>query len=235
MIKVATTLLCFFSALAVSAAQPMFYRYPKVNFGAKGGFAATSMIMHDIHIDGHHIDDFQMRSQVGYFMSMFTRLNINKLYLQTEITLNNSRSSVSFDRNNWNINSIETDLSTFSTEWINIEVPLLIGYNFVREGPYKMSAFAGPKLKIPIMEYSKATFANFPHTNLTENVYPYVIDLTIGLGCTIGRVIFDFSYDLGLVNISKGINFDTSNNDPATAVVLDRHTGVLAFSLGVFF
>ncbi|HZK03641.1 MAG TPA: porin family protein [Bacteroidaceae bacterium] len=231
--KIATIIIYLFSILTLSAVKPTFYRYPRINFGIKGGFAATSMIMNKLCVDGHQIDNFQVTSQVGYFASMFTRMNIEKFYLQTELTLNNSRSSVSFDKNSWDINSTEIDLSSFSTSWKSAEIPLLLGYNFIREGPYKMSAFIGPKLKIPIKKEYKIIFSNFSQLDLSEDLRPYVIDLTVGLGCTIGRVIFDFIYDFGLINISKGVNYN--NNDPAKVVVLDRHTGVLAFSFGVFF
>ena len=103
----------------------------------------------------------------------------------------------------------------------------------MKEGPYGMSFYLGPKAKFVHTDYSKHTFDNFPYKHIKESIYPINFSIMFGVGINISRVFFDFSLEYGLHNISQGIEATDNNNDINTgSIVFDRRKNVLSFSIG---
>lgn len=227
------TLLSLSDAVSKSILEPE--STSKVNIGFKGGFASTGLLMTDLYVQGHQIYEYESNSQVGYYMSLVTRMTMKRFYLQTEIMPSHIRSAIEFDKNSWDPEATTTDMASFKMNGYYMEIPLLIGYNIIDDEPYSMSLFAGPKITIPFTNTYSTTFVGFGQEGLCEEPSSYYFSWIIGVGYKIGRAFFNFNYNIGLNNISESINYETAPTDPNSIVSMDRHTGVFSFALGVFF
>lgn len=200
-----------------------------INYGVKGGFSSTVYDVNELTVSSMPINDYMAKSEISLFYTAFARVNIKRHYLQTEASYNISNYSIDFNCDIWNHMADSQEKSTFSTKIIGIEVPLYYGYHILKEGPYGLSVYAGPKAKFILTNRSKHTFENFPYNDITEHIYPINFSLMAGLGINISRVFFDFSFEAGLHNISKGFTTDNDNPDD---LIFDRRKNVLSFSIG---
>jgi hypothetical protein len=56
----------------------------------------------------------------------------------------------------------------------------------------------------------------------------------VGLGVSINRMFFDFSFEYGLHNISQGIkSIDNDETSHTQGIIFDRRKNVLSFSFGL--
>ena len=227
-----------------------------VNFGAKGGFTASLFLVSDLSINGQRIDQIQNNYKIGYFASMFMRINFDRHFLQPELSYTINRCNITFDK------PLPTDISgdipadtptdppatapsdpgSITSSIHSVEFPVIYGYNLIKEGPYSLAVFAGPKLRFIWDKKSKVTFENFNMDNIHEELYPFNVSLTLGVAVTISRIFFDFRYDIGLHNISRKITYDMPDlqpspgeNRPDREIRFTRKDNVLSFSFGVFF
>lgn len=207
-----------------------------INYGVKGGFSSTIYEVHDLVVDGQPISDYMTKSEISSFYTAFARVNIKRHYLQTEISYNISNYSIDFSSDQWNSSAQPHDKSTISTKIIGLEVPLYYGYHILKEGPYGLSLYIGPKAKFILTDYSNHTFNNFPYTHIEENIQPINFSLMAGLGINISRVFFDFSFEYGLHNISNGFTtIDIEENISSDKLIFNRRKNVLSFSIGFMF
>lgn len=206
-----------------------------VSYGFKVGFDATSLYMDEITIDNHTIERYNRDSQVGINLTLFTRFNFSKFYVQTGAIGNFSRSAISFDRNSWDPELTEENPAAFSMEGYCVDIPLQIGYYIVRDGEYSMALFCGPRIRFPIKQTYKTSFVNFGHTDIVEQTANFITTLSAGLNCSIGRTFFDIEYDWGVTNISDNITFTALENVSEPVIKLDRRHGTFSFSVGIFF
>lgn len=207
-----------------------------INYGAKAGFSSTLYEVSDLIIAGSPINDYMAKSEISSFYTAFARLNIDKHYLQTELTYNISNYTLEFASEQWNSSALPYDKSAVTTKIIGFEIPLYYGYHILKEGPYGMSFFVGPKAKFILTSYSRHWFENFPYEYITENVTPFNFSLMIGFGVNIARVFFDFSFEYGLHNISNGFTtIDLDGNESKHGLIFNRRKNVLSFSFGFMF
>ncbi len=216
-----------------------------VNFGVKGGFTASLFLVSDLSINGTHVEQVQNNYKIGYFASMFMRINFDRHFLQPEVSYTINRCNITFDKplpvdNVSESTTLEQGSITSSIH--SIEIPVIYGYNIIKDGPCSLAVFGGPKLRYIWDKKSKVTFENFNMDNIHEELYPFNANLTIGVAVTISRIFFDFRYDIGLHNISKKITYDmpdmqplTGENIPDSEIRFNRRDNVLSFSFGVFF
>lgn len=210
----------------------------KVNFGIKAGFNSSMFLVSDFKIKDVTIDEIQNNYQIGYFGALFMRINKKKHFLQPEVSYNISKCEIAFDKLGSQHPDIEPDLASVSTTIHSIDFPLLYGYNIVKEGPYEMSLFAGPKLRYIWSKQNNIKFENFDQKDISEQLYPFNVNVVVGLAVSISRIFFDFRYEQGLNNISKSVTYGSVNSDGTTGesnIVLKRRDNVLSFSLGVIF
>ncbi len=211
----------------------------KVNFGIKAGFNSSMFLVSDFRIRDVTIDDIQNNYEIGYFASFFMRINMKRHFLQPEVSYNINRCEIEFDKLGSQHPDIEPNYATVRSTIHSIDFPILYGYNVVKEGPFGMSIFAGPKLRYIWGKQKDITFVNFDQNGIHERLYPFNASAVIGVGVNISRIFFDFRYDLGLFNISKSVTYDHSM--PDSGVILrenmkfDRRDYTLSFSLGVLF
>ena len=206
-----------------------------ISYGFKIGFDATSLYMDNIVIDNHTIDRYNRDSQVGVNLTLFTRFNFSKCYFQTGAVGNFSRAAITFDKNSWDSESTEENPAAFSMEGYCIDIPFQFGYNVIKDREYCMALFCGPRIRIPIQNTYNTKFVNFGQENIVEIPYNFITTLSFGLNCSIDRTFFDIEYDLGINNISKRIDYDTTPQDNGGSVTLDRRHGTFSFSIGMIF
>ena len=215
-----------------------------VNFGFKGGFTASLFLVSDFSINGERIDEVQNNYKIGYFASFFMRINFERHFLQPEISYTINRCNITFMRPP--IENMEEDVPpqeagiTYSIH--SIDIPVIYGYHIIKEGPYGLAIFMGPKFRYIWDKKSEVTFENFNLDNIHEELYPLNLNLTVGVSVNISRIFFDFRYDIGLHNISKKITYTLPEATPPTGeglpdreIRFHRRDNVLSFSLGVFF
>ncbi len=207
-----------------------------INYGVKGGFSSTIYEVNELSVAGSPINEFIAKSEISSFYTAFARINIKRHYLQTEVSYNISNYSIEFSRDQWDDTAQPHDRSIIGTKIIGLEVPFYYGYHILKEGPYGLSFYIGPKAKFVLTNYSRHTFENSPYKELEESIYPINFSLMTGLGVNISRIFFDFSFEYGLHNISKEFNtIDTENNFSTNSLIFNRRKNVLSFSIGFMF
>ena len=210
------------------------------NWGAKVGFTASLSLVQDFSIGDAVVDQVQNNYKVGYFASLFMRINFDRHFLQPEISYNVNQCGISFNKPSSQGNDlIQPPLpqtASIETRIHSIDIPIIYGYNFIKEAPYAMSVFGGPKIRYIWRHKSDVTFENFDQEGLSEELHPFNLGFTLGVAVTISRIFFDFRYDIGLLNMSKGVRQapSTDGTDPVP-IHYRRRDNVLSFSFGVFF
>lgn len=231
--RVAVTLVLCFCCTLIFAQQK---EIVSINYGIKGGFSSTIYEVNELMVVGRPINEFIAKSEISSFYTAFARINIKRHYLQTEISYNISNYSIEFNKDQWDPSTQSYEKSIISTKILGLEVPLYYGYHILKEGPYGLSFYIGPKAKFVLTDYSKHTFENSPYKELAESIYPINFSLMTGLGINISRIFFDFSFEYGLHNISKGFStVDTDNNFSTNSLIFNRRKNVLSFSIGFMF
>lgn len=213
-----------------------------VNFGVKGGFTSSLFLVSNLTIDGVHIKEVQNNYKIGYFSSIFMRINFDRHFLQPEISYNINRCNIAFNRTETSTDQIPNE-SSITSSIHSIDIPVIYGYNIIKQGPYSLAIFGGPKLRYIWNKKSKVTFENFSQQGIHEKLLPLNASLTLGVAVTISRIFFDFRYDIGLHNISREVTYDQPDADSESLTTTDtsneirfhRRDNVLSFSLGVFF
>lgn len=228
------------SVIENSAAQNSDYGTDNktIDFGIKAGFNSTMLIVSDFQINNVRIEELQNNYKLGYFGTMFLRINMKKHYLQPEISYNVSKGEITFDKLGSQHPAIEPDYASIQSTLHSIDIPLLYGYNLVKQAPYSMSIFGGPKLRYIWEKKNQITFENFDQKGINEQLYPISASVVAGISVSISNVFFDFRYEQGIHNISKSITYDNINIDNSTGqsqITLKRREQVLSFSLGIIF
>ncbi len=208
-----------------------------VNFGVKGGFTSSLFIISDFLVNGVPIEEVQNNYKIGYFGSAFMRINFERHFLQPEISYTINRCNITFRKplpEDAPIGSIPSE-AMITSSIHSIDIPVIYGYNFIKEGPYMLSVFGGPKLRYIMNKQSDIDFENFDQQNIQEYLQPLNVSFTIGVAVTVSRIFFDFRYDLGLHNMSKRITYEVSPDaiGDSYEIHFNRRDNVLSFSLGI--
>lgn len=217
--------LCAEDTESVSKGTPV-----SVNFGVKAGFTAALSLISDFTIEGMPIDQVQNNYKVGYFSSVFMRINFGNHFLQPEVSYNVNKCDISFSKpvsEDVPVGTGRSERASILSQIHSLDIPVLYGYNFIKQGPYSMALFGGPKIRLLWRNKSDITFRNFDQTHLTEELQPMSVSFTMGVAVTISPIFFDFRYDIGLLNLTKQLS--------GSEVYYERRDNVLSFSLGIFF
>lgn len=200
--------------------------------GLKVGFHAANYNSTVFEIDGYKYNDRRIGSnRIGYSVTPFMRLSKNRSYLQVETTF--SISSHNFDFTETMPGDIETTPKNaeYKLRTYCLQIPILYGYNFVQNNLYGMSVFTGPKTKIIFTSLTDKEFNNFAIEDLYEDIKPVTYYWQIGLGIKIANVFFDFTYDIGLNNTTRGIISESMGK----RYKAKRSDSILGFSVGIIF
>lgn len=209
-----------------------------INIGIKGGFNSSMYFVDKFKIMDVTIEEIQNNYKIGYFASVYMRVNINKHFFQPELHYTISKSEIMFDKRGSQSPEVQPDYATIDATIHSIGFPVLYGYNFVKRPPYAMCFFVGPKPMYVWKQKSKLSFSNFDQTGIEEKLFPINVSAVVGVGVTISNIFFDFSYEMGLHNISKSVRYDNMSpegEEQISNVTFNRRNNILSFSLGVIF
>jgi len=225
---------CFSTFAQIKRVNP---REHKVNFGIKGGFNSSMYFVDEFKIQDVTIDEIQNNYKVGYFGAMFIRINIKRHFIQPELHYTLSKCEIEFDKRGSQHPAIKPDYAFINATIRTVELPLLYGYNFVKAYPYGMYFFVGPKVKYVWTQKSKLEFNNFDRSGISEDLYPVNLSAVAGIGVTISNIFFDFSYEIGLHNISRSVIYESpgGSKESTSDMTIKRRNNILNFSLGVIF
>jgi hypothetical protein len=208
----------------------------RVNFGIKGGFTSSLFLVSDLVLNGTVIDEVQNNYKIGYFGSVFMRINFERHFLQPEISYNINRCNITFEKPA--AEDAPLEMASITSEIHSVDIPVIYGYNVIKEGPYSLAVFGGPKFRYIWNKKSEVTFENFDQQGIKERLRPLNLSFTLGVAVTISRIFFDFRYDIGVHNISRKVTYDdgvVEGDPPADEIRFHRRDNVLSFSFGVFF
>lgn len=209
----------------------------KINYGIKGGFTSTLFLASRFEYNGIKIDEIQNNYKIGYFASAFMRINIRNAFIQPEISYNVDKCDILFHTPDMN-GGTQSVHSTIKSSIHSIDIPITLGYNIIKKGPYGLSIYAGPKMRCILDKNSKVDFDLNGETNLHEELQPVTLNLTTGVSVNISRIIFEFQYDIGLHNISKSVNYEKTNTlrgEDSNTISFNRRDNVLSFAVGLYF
>ncbi len=210
----------------------------KVNFGIKAGFNSSMFLISSFRIKDVTISDFQNNYKIGYLASTFVRFNIDKHFIQPEISYNVNKCEIVFDKLGAQHPDLDPDYAAINSKICSIDIPLLYGYNVIKQDHYGLSLFVGPKLYCIWNSLSQINFENFDQRGIYEELYPFNVSVVVGVGVNISRIFFDFRYEQGLHNISRKVTYDNINTDGSIGIsnmILHRREQVLSFSFGFLF
>ncbi|MCL1943672.1 MAG: PorT family protein [Candidatus Azobacteroides sp.] len=205
----------------------------RIDWGLKGGFNSGICLINDFSMDGKEIKHPENIYKVGLTGSLFMRVNLNKMYLQTEAGYYYTRGSLEFNFTDESENNNTVDLSW---EFNSMGIPVLFGYHIIKVPPYGFNLYAGPKISKIIV--AKKVF------NVDHNTYPLNYDfkphypsLVCGFGVSISKLFFDFRYEFGLKNYLNGITYTSSSGseNPFGEMIMKGRMNAMSFSGGFIF
>ena len=237
-------LICSVCLLLCSTLEAQRFRrfeYRPFNWGGTVGFNATFPIINTLSVDEVKAENIRLQYKVGYIASVFCRVNIERFFIQPSFSINQTEGEIHFtipqtantDAANYESNFLPTDMLTLKTR--SLEVPILIGYYIVKEGPYGLSLMAGPTFKYNYdVSYTSEISSGF-HEFESDNT-PYGVGLMTSVSVSIWRLFLDFSYEFGINHIESDFK-DKYNQDPITAgkLSIDKRTNRMGFALGFVF
>ena len=208
----------------------------KFNFGAKVGFNATLPVVNSLRVLDFEANQFQTSYQVGYLAAIFFRFNIQRFYIQPSPSWHYGRSHLHFTITLPEIDGaadppIKGNLRMHTQ---SLELPVLLGYHLVKQGPYGLSLMVGPKVKYNYkLDYNMAI--DDREIRFVNDDTPFGVNIVSGMGVSIGRLFFDFVYEFGLNQTEA--NFKQLNASPESSfeIQLNKRTNVMSMSIGMLF
>ncbi len=207
------------------------------NYGAKLGINASFPVIHELSINDVDAENMLIDYQVGWEATLFCRFNLNRFFLQPNVTWSKTSAQMRFlipDQPEQVDLSGQTN-TILRIDTRNLYIPVLLGYNLVRQDPYGLSLMAGPKFryryKADLSYEDEVTVDEF-----SSNNSPFGISITTAIGVNIGRLFFDFMYDFGLNQSESEIRtFDANIPNASRSIRLDRRVNEMSISLGFLF
>ena len=202
----------------------------KFNYGIKAGFQAVTYNHNEFGIEGYKFNESTIQSdKIGYTVNPFVRITRKRFYFQAESAFGITRHSFDFAPTEPQVlgnSTAEYRLTTYC-----LQVPLLLGYNFIDQGDYGMSVFTGPRTKFLFTSKSDQNFHDFKYEQLEETLTTPVYYWELGLGVRIYNVFFDITHDWGFIENKTVITDKESGKE----FLIERSDNILSFTVGVIF
>ena len=209
-----------------------------VNFGFKGGFTSSLFLVSQFSVNGVPIDEVQNNYKIGYFGSLFMRINFDRHFLQPEISYNINRCNITFEKPlpEDAASGARLEEASMTSSIHSIDIPVIYGYNFIKEGPYSLAVFGGPKVRYIWDRKSDIDFENFDQVNIRERLRPLNLSFTVGVSVTISRAHGNQNELIDGPTDGGGQAHDEDNRQPHAGGSLDlfgnTHEGADAQELG---
>jgi hypothetical protein len=220
-------LICIVGCLAANNMQA---QSPYFNWGVRLGLNATSITDYEvlqannIPVNGSYIN------KNGYLLTVFTRFNVKRVFMQPELGWNMYRRTCLFSL------PIEGSDSNYPPVNLNIHskalnANFLTGYNIVSDYPFFFSVFAG----ISFIGTYQTDFLiepeqSFPKSDLFMN-YTGIL----GLSINIARVYFDLRYEMGIPDADLNLAHIPGFPERFQNVTIKKREAILSFSFGIMF
>lgn len=209
------------------------------NWGARVGFNATFPIINSLAVNGIEAENVHLQYKVGFLAAVFCRINIERMFLQPSLAWHRAEGEILFTVPGLvgavTNTSPQATVDRLFMRAESLELPIMVGYNLVKQGPYGLSLMVGPNLKY---NYKVSYTSNFDNTEqeLENNKNPFGINISAGVGVSIWRLFFDFIYEFGLNHTESDFKdrisqIPANNND----ITINKRTNVMSFSLGFLF
>lgn len=206
------------------------------NFGAKVGVNAAFPIVNSLTIDGTEAEDVSLQYRVGCQASLFCRVNISRFFIQPDLTWSHKAGDILFSlpetASTLSANVPETDRLQIETS--SLEMPVMIGYYLVKEGPYALSLMVGPKVKYNYRSHY-TTYLSEVADEYVNDGSPLGLGISTGVGVSIWRLFFEFAYGFGLNRVESDFRDHSSLTPTERSISIDKRTNMMNFSLGVLF
>lgn len=211
------------------------------NFGAKVGFNATFPVINSLSINGKEAENIDIEYKVGYLAALFCRINIERFFFQPSLSWHRSEGNIRFSipqdlqDTNGSFNNAPATSDLLMMKTSSLEVPIMVGYNLVKKGPYGLSLMVGPKLKYNY-KIAYTVESSTTHVEYVNDNTPFGVNIATGVGVSIGRLFFDFAYEFGLNQVES--DFEKTNNSVPEInydINIDKRTNIMSISLGVLF
>lgn len=236
--KICLLLLLSFSVLAAGAQNFIHIEDKAFNFGAKVGFNSTFPIVNSLTIDDVEAENIRLQYKVGYQASIFCRINIDRFFLQPDLSLNRTEGDILFSLPKEAIADAEMNgiggNDQLKLKNSSLALPVMIGYYVVKEGPYALSVMVGPKFKYNYKVRYTTHFSDVTNEYINDST-PFGIGVATGLGVSIARLFFEFTYEFGINQIESDFKDKSSLQPVERTISIDKRTNMLNFSLGFLF
>lgn len=239
--KCCLILLLSFSCVFIYAQKFISIDDKAFNWGGKVGFNSTFPIINSLEIEDVKATDIRVQYKVGYLGALFCRVNINKFFVQPSVSWRYSEGDIRFNIPQEVNNSLTAGQASphipgnqLKYKTATLELPVMIGYYLVKEGPYALSMMVGPNIKYNYKTRYTTNFSDSPREYSSDST-PYGINIATGLGVSIWRLFFDFTYEFGLNHIESDFKEIKTHLPPEGNMTINKRTNVMSFSLGFLF
>jgi hypothetical protein len=206
----------------------------RFNFGISVSANAPFVHERKMYVDWEEVNKPDDETNVAGSVSIFGRVNFKKHYLQLEAGNSFIRDVVTLDIKDFGY-STNQNIKTKNLA-ITFDLPLIYGYNFIKQDKYELSLFAGPKMRYTYLNREKIENPQDITFNIKEDVHPLTACCVVGIGAKISRVMFDFRYEFGITVHNKPGTYSLYENGALISegtFYAKRSINLLSFSLGV--
>ena len=206
----------------------------RFNFGISVSANAPFVHERKMFVNWEEVNKPDDETNVAGSVSVFARANFKKHYLQLEAGNSFIRDVVTLDIKDFGHFSHQAiKTKNFA---ITFDLPLIYGYNFIKQDKYELSLFAGPKMRYTYHNREKVENPQDITFNIKEDVHPFTACCLVGFGAKISRVMFDFRYEFGITVHNKPGTYSLYENGVLISegtFYAKRSINLLSFSLGV--
>ena len=175
-LALSSLLLCISCTIETKAQQT-----PAFHIGVKGGANFTKTSTESSSLEGKY--------GFGYQAGVMTRMDIGKLYVQGEALFNKRKTTYE-----------SQDGSSSKLSWNAIDIPVVVGYKFIKTDDFNVRIFAGGVYSYAFnnnVSTSQALLEGFKKFDKSN------IGVTGGLGLDYKNFTVDLRYETSLSSISK--------------------------------
>lgn len=175
-LALSSLLLCISCTIDIKAQQT-----PAFHIGIKGGTNFTKTSTESSSLEGKY--------GFGYQAGVMTRVDLGSLYVQGEALFNKRKTSFE-----------SQDGSSSKLSWNAIDIPVMVGYKFIKTDDFNVRVFAGGVYSyafnnnLSTCQALQEGFKKFDKSN---------IGVTGGVGLDYKNFTVDLRYETGLTSISK--------------------------------
>ncbi|QZT37798.1 PorT family protein [Halosquirtibacter xylanolyticus] len=199
----------FLIVLLLSVSLGAFAQVLPFDIGLKAGWNSSKVTTDNFSTD---ISDYSPSNNSGYLIGFYSRIHMKKFFIQPELYFQSKKGETTLDLSDGSKVDYEVDFKT-------INVPILIGYRFLKFPMFKVQAFTGP-----VMIFNTNSNVKVSDPSLGSATDPSGMDwgYQLGVGVDIALFTIDARYEWGLSNVDGGIG----------DISFDQKSNMITFSVG---